>query len=1204
MSSDPNPLPTSKPSSKSWLLGMIGLLVVVGMVFAGWKLLIQPKGPEKKVDLVAASQANARGIGWIEHFEYTKATEAFDEAVKFAPEWVPGKINLGIALLNDAGLDGDPIRKAAKFKRAINTFEEILKTDPKNPYALYCLGVIYQDQGQLPKALGFFEQVTQIDPNDAYAWLNRGKCRVDFSESKESLDCFEKALQLDPHLNAARYAIMQHGIIANNPKRKEQLAKDWEKLNAMQLFDWYGSVYTEMGRYAEVIGKAPTEAPEVGIIPMFEAAKGLTISLAPGTVWAGSDKLDELRRAVRSRFGGSIILLDFNRDGKPDILLLSSVIRNGEVHDLLLRNDGGNKFTDVTVEAGLAAQPGSLGGAPADFDNDGFVDLALAGPNGLKLFRNNAGKGFEDKTETAKFDKDPGVYLTVAWADIDQDGDLDLLAAKYAQTPELALKQLKGEKVEGNGRLQIYLNVGVAPPVPKGQPTKPVSVAFRPATELDAVQVKGPVTGIVTTDVDGHKDIDIIALLDGQPPVTLLNDRMLRFHRGEQITALTGNWNGGFALNANGDDQSDLFLVEQSASPKLLLSTGEEPVANIGSRFKLAETDSPPLRSASWVDLDLDGRTDIVGLSNDRKPVLLQGDGKGKFTRKNSPFGPDADSIRDLLAVVPVDIDGDGNPDILCWSESGGPQLFLNRGNGNNGLKVVLSGIRDPNHGYQLRTNADGIGCWVRLHVGGLSTSAENTTFTAGLGQSRLPILFGIGKANIVDAVRVRWPDATPQAEVSQPAGNVTIVEINRKPDSCPTLFLWDGERFAFLTDCLGAGSMGEMEADGSTRPPRPEESVKIEPGKFVPKNGKYVLKIGEPMDEVLYLDRVRLDVIDHPIGVSVFPDERFATSDPQPTQERLFFRNSERIFPVKAIDHNGRDVTAILRDRDGKTVDDFAMRSWMGFAEDHYVELDFQGQIRPLTTGQKLYLVLAGWTDYPYPESIFAANQAGIPTIWPFLEQKQADGSWKKLDEIGLPAGLPRVMTTDVTGWIDPKAGPVRIRSNLQIFWDQIYLAPLSTGVETSVRELQVSRATLEHRGFTQEYSPNGKLPVAYDYDRVEPVAYTKWRGKLTRSGDVTELLTKDDDRFALCGPGDEITAEFDAASLPPLKPGWERSFVLRTWGYCKDTALATATSGQVGPLPFRAMSKYPYDPAKEPLPAHVAEYDRIWNTRPAGGR
>jgi hypothetical protein len=116
--------------------------------------------------------------------------------------------------------------------------------------------------------------------------------------------------------------------------------------------------------------------------------------------------------------------------------------------------------------------------------------------------------------------------------------------------------------------------------------------------------------------------------------------------------------------------------------------------------------------------------------------------------------------------------------------------------------------------------------------------------------------------------------------------------------------------------------------------------------------------------------------------------------------------------------------------------------------------------------------------------------------------------------------------------------------------------------------------------------------------------VAVTKWRGRLTRTGDVTELLATDDDRHVICGPGDEVTAEFDASSLPPLPRGWKRSFVLRSWGYCKDAAPTTVTGGSVGPLPHRAMPRFPYDPAKEPLPAALTDYDRIWNTRPAGGR
>src|SRR5205085_549172 len=129
-------------------------------------------------------------------------------------------------------------------------------------------------------------------------------------------------------------------------------------------------------------------------------------------------------------------------------------------------------------------------------------------------------------------------------------------------------------------------------------------------------------------------------------------------------------------------------------------------------------------------------------------------------------------------------------------------------------------------------------------------TGTERTTTSAGLGQSLTPSCLGMGTAGLADIVRIRWPDGVIQAELGQLAENVIqIVEDNRKTTSCPVLMSWDGERFVFVTDFLGAGSMGESGTDGSTRPPRPEESVKIEPSQLKVKNGQFVLNVTEPMD-------------------------------------------------------------------------------------------------------------------------------------------------------------------------------------------------------------------------------------------------------------------------------------------------------------------------------------------------------------------
>src|SRR5262249_39501574 len=151
------------------------------------------------------------------------------------------------------------------------------------------------------------------------------------------------------------------------------------------------------------------------------------------------------------------------------------------------------------------------------------------------------------------------------------------------------------------------------------------------------------------------------------------------------------------------------------------------------------------------------------------------------------------------------------------------------------------------------------------------------------------------------------------------------------KTVSCPILITWNGAQFVYVTDFLGAGSVGEMQPEGGTRPARSEESVKIETAQLKPRDGWYILKIAEPMDEVTYLDSLRLRVIDLPPGCDVFPDERFTTVG-NPSQELLIF--DKRFFATTATDHRGQDVTAIVRDRDKKMVDGFSTRYWIGYAE------------------------------------------------------------------------------------------------------------------------------------------------------------------------------------------------------------------------------------------------------------------------------
>src|SRR5207248_10986755 len=137
-----------------------------------------------------------------------------------------------------------------------------------------------------------------------------------------------------------------------------------------------------------------------------------------------------------------------------------------------------------------------------------------------------------------------------------------------------------------------------------------------------------------------------------------------------------------------------------------------------------------------------------------------------------------ADWPTDLVCLAVADFDCDGYPDLLVWSEKTGLHLHVNQGNDNHALKIELTGHqRKDERGNQLRSNADGIGVWVMAQADELWTGMENTTLSAGLGQSRQPVLLGLGRHTEADVVRLRWPDNTWQAEFSLFTGQVARLE-------------------------------------------------------------------------------------------------------------------------------------------------------------------------------------------------------------------------------------------------------------------------------------------------------------------------------------------------------------------------------------------------------------------------------------------
>jgi hypothetical protein len=414
------------------------------------------------------------------------------------------------------------------------------------------------------------------------------------------------------------------------------------------------------------------------------------VRLADGTQWVAEESsLPEVRRRIAERFGRTMVLFDFNRDGRLDALLLGAVIRGETIQNVLLRNDGDGTFTDVTTSVGLAGPSRALGCAIADFDNDGHRDILLTGSNGVQLLRSTGAAGFADVTAQAGFDKIAGVCLGAAWCDIDQDSDLDLIVCRLADTADGARVVLNGKEAAG-GRAEVWLNAGDAAPVPQGHEHPPLTVRFRRATEPPALLPQHALTGVVLSDLDADQDVDLLYLADGRSPALVLNDRLLRFTPADGFPAPTEHWNGGAVLDVNHDGRSDVVLLADGKKPVVLLSQSARVAGKTKDWFVPGDTNSPPLRQAVVADLDADGWADLVGVSAAGKFVFLHNDGENRLVDRPNALGvslPD-----DLRAVAAADLDGDCHTDLLVWSAKQGLEAHRGGDNGNRTLRLELTG--------------------------------------------------------------------------------------------------------------------------------------------------------------------------------------------------------------------------------------------------------------------------------------------------------------------------------------------------------------------------------------------------------------------------------------------------------------------------------------------------------------------------------
>ena len=1120
-------------------------------------------------DLVATFN---RGAALMEQYRYSEAAKCFAAVVKAHPDWMAARFNLGLAYLNMQGTEG----AQAHLDLAREEFQAALTANPDNAYAHYCLGLLYEHLGEAEAAAEHYKAVAEIDPDDPHVLYKYGQTLVDSGQTEKGMELLARSVEIDPGFLSAVYRLALLYQRSRQVDKAKELFQRFKELKDAEMTGGSFSVrkiYGSAGKYYHVLGADSLPMPDLEPIettPIVFSPEPITLD-ASTKPWP----FDDTSIASPAATAG-----DVDNDGDLD-LCLGGMGKDGTC--TLWLNDGKGRFQRGADLANHVTSP-SLG----DVDNDGDLDLWLGRAGKPLLLQNDGIANFTSIEYSQQPIDNPAVTSCARLVDADSDGDLDCLAFRVTNGPLPADKSTRPAPsfVFNNNRDGSFEDI---------------------ALRLGMQFADTAIATVIHDDFDNDRDLDMIAFPAGTAkPIVWANDRVWQYHilgaeaSGLDVQQVAGatsadiNQDGRQDLLVFCDDQLHLFLNESRLS-----FVRDEKFGNQFSR--LGGT------NGQAVDVDNDGDLDLLiadaHRGGSRGPALLLNDrGTGTF-RNASELDPgivlNAIESNGNAACLVADFTGNGACDLLLLPTNGKPTLFQNLTSGNHWLALDLRGVqRQDNKG---RSNSSAIGARVEIKTGSILQQFTVGTPTGAGVVPPLRIHAGLGPFEKVDWLRVYWPDAVLQAELEL-AGNqvMTLEEIPRKTSSCPTLFTWDGSHYRFVADFAGVGGLGFFLAPGNYATPDPTEYLPIPV--LEPQDGEYILQVLEPLEETVYFDEAKLIAVDHPVGTEVWPHEMMPVNSPPPPFE--LFCTRHKIEPLRAVDHKGSEITENLTEIDrqyaGTTQVD---PHFLGFAEPHFVELDFGNQLNELDADAQLIMYLFGWVEYGYSSTNFAAHQAGMALEAPTI-QVERNGKWiDVLPQVGYPAGLEHVMTLDVTGAILPGDRKVRVTSNMELYWDRIYLG-VDEDLPLRIQEIPVSSANLEFFGYPREYSPDGKMPNVYDYHNVDrAMGWKLMEGNYTRFGEVKELLNEADDCYVIMGRGEQLTLRFPVEAFGPVPKGHRRSFLLKSDAYCKDMDLYTAHPDTVTPLPFHGMSSYPYGPDESyPDTEKTRTYRANWNTRQVG--
>jgi len=1140
-------------------------LAIICVVWAGRLAVCAAADDTQTAELISRRLI---GKAHYENDDFVQAAREFRRCTELAPNSAPDCFNLGLVLM-----------RAQQYEEALGALDKAEARDPSLLGVYYVRGIIHKRESRLAEAVAALRQVIARDPQCRGAYYNLGVCYKSLQQFTDAIEAFRKAAELNPNDPSTQYQLItlyrRVGDVENAARHTEiyervkgtvdEVEKTAEALER--------SPYTYILTGARLTGDLTPHPDDKVRFADVTAAAGLSRPVAPSAARAALP--DHFERAtyngdeVRARYvpsvGGTVVLGDYDGDGRPDIYVVNCDADPAASANRLWHNEGGGRFADVTDAAGVGDRGLGLAAVFGDYDNDGRLDLYVVncGPN--VLYRNKGDGTFEDVSAAAHANE-PRFGRAAAFVDYDHDNDLDLFVVNDFDLAEPPTAERFSLPADFAGETNALLRNN-------GNGT------FSDQTDEAGLLVElAQARGVLCADFDGDTDIDLFYVNANVPARLFLNARLGRFQPGGSFTPSIP---GGAVAVAEGDFNRDSYSDLVVAVGKTVLLYTNDGHAGFRGRpielpAALAATGVGPI---GVFDYNNDGWSDLLLAGADGRALgLLAGTGPGEFRDVSAATGL-AEFRAEIAAFATGDMDADGDEDIVLQTRDRGPVLLRNDGaQRRHWLDVRLVGKK---------VNRGGYGATVEVSAGG---HYEKQTYFQGRAH------FGLGDLTSVDVVRVTWPNGVAQ-NVIQPAIDqvLTVEEFVKVSASCAFLYAYNGTRFELVNEILGIGPLGAPLGPDVYYPVDCTELTKIRADQLVPQDGMYELRLTEELREITYADQITLRVVDHPAALEVLPNEMF-TSPPFP--EDKFFALADLRPPLSAVDDRGNDVLDLVRAHDGRCPT-FPLTPYDGLAEPHTLTLD----LGDLSGAQQILLFLDGWIYWTEASVTMAISQDPRFEVTPLtLEVRDDTGAWQTArDWVGLPTSKGLAVPVDLTGRFPGHDYHVRLATNMCVYFDRIFVATRDEAARCRQTDLPVAQADLHFRGFSR--MTRDELGYErFDYNDVSPTgSWDPLAGMYTRYGDVTPLLLRPDDMYVIFGPGDELRLRFETRGLPELPAGWSRDFIFYANGWVKDGDLNTKFSESVTPLPFHGMSGYPYR-ADEHYPDDAAhqQYLREYNTRP----